>query len=264
MKTEKLNGNATPAWADTSGYDEYGKFADLCFEGVIQCFRWIAPGCFFMGSFDDEPERWDDEVLHEVSISRGFWMADTVCTQAMWMAVMGENPCVFQQREDNPVDNVSWEDIRFFLKRINATVSGLELRLPTEAEWEYACRAQTRTPFYFGDVLTTDTANYNGNRPYNNGHKGENREKTVPVKAFACNAWGLFEMHGNVWEWCQDWFGKYPKETVADPHGPVSGDARVLRGGSWHSGGRSLRSAHRYWNAPYSRFDRLGFRLVRD
>ena len=123
--------------------------------------------------------------------------------------------------------------------------------LPTEAEWEYACRAGTTTPFHFGETISTDQANYDGNFTYGNGKKGVYREKTTPVGSFPANAWGLYDMHGNVWQWCQDWYGDYPQKDVVDPQGPEKGEVRVLRGGSWISDPQYCRSAFRYWFDPW-------------
>ena len=226
-----------PSWAETFGRDEYGLYADFSLQGIIQRMRWIAPGEFVMGSPESEAERFNDETLHQVILSRGFWLADTACTQALWQAVLGQNPSAFKGA-DRPVENVSWDDVQRFLDGLNALIPGQEFRLPTEAEWEYACRAGTTTPFWFGEQITPEQVNYDGNYPYAGGAKGAYREETVPVKALPCNGWGLYQMHGNVWEWCQDWHGAYPTETVIDPAGPPSGADRVLRGGSWISRGR--------------------------
>jgi formylglycine-generating enzyme required for sulfatase activity len=205
----------------------------------------------------------DNEAQHEVTISRGFWLADTTCTQQLWQAVMGENPSRFKEDERNPVENVSWHDCEGFINQLNQIVPELEVRLPTEAEWEYACRAGTTTPFSFGRNVTTDQANYDGNHPYAGGAKGEYRQRTVPVASLPANAWGLYEMHGNVWEWCEDWFGGYPQDHQVDPTGPGSGSGRVLRGGSWFSFARLLRSAFRFALDPGLRLDSFGFRLAR-
>ena len=124
-------------------------------------------------------------------------------------------------------------------------------RLPTEAEWEYACRAGTTTPFHFGETISTDQANYNGNFTYGNGKKGVYRKKTTPVGSFPANAWGLYDMHGNVWQWCQDWYGDYPQKDVVDPQGPEKGEYRVLRGGSWSNDPRYCRSAYRLWDCAW-------------
>ena len=136
-------------------------------------------------------------------------------------------------------------------------------RLPTEAEWEYACRAGTTTPFYRGNNITTGQANYNGNSPYNNNAKGDYRNRTTPVGNFAPNTWGLYDMHGNVWEWCWDWFGNYPKDAQADPAGASSGTDRVLRGGGYNFSAAHARSAYRNNFTPSNRYFYIGFRLVR-
>jgi formylglycine-generating enzyme required for sulfatase activity len=135
--------------------------------------------------------------------------------------------------------------------------------LPSEAQWEYACRAGTVTPFAFGDQIDASLVNFNGNYPYNNGKPSAYREQTVAVKSLPPNAWGLYEMHGNVWEWCQDVYGTYPDGAVTDPLGSATGDSRVLRGGSWFNNGRYCRYANRYFNPPaYAAYGR-GFRLAR-
>ena len=135
-------------------------------------------------------------------------------------------------------------------------------RLPTEAEWEYACRAGTTTPFHFGDTISVNQANDDGDYTYGNDKKGVCREKTTPVGSFPANAWGLFDMHGNVWEWCADWYGPYPEEELKDPRWFVGGDARVARGGSWNDRPRDCRSACRFWRAPGYRFSNLGCRVA--
>ncbi|QTA82859.1 Sulfatase-modifying factor enzyme domain-containing protein [Desulfonema limicola] len=170
-------------------------------------FVYIRPGEFMMGSPKDEPERSDDEVLHKVILTKGFYMQTTPVTQAQWKAVMGSNPSRFKDGGDNcPVENVSWDDAQDFIKALNKTAGKQKYRLPTEAEWEYACRAGTKTPFYTGRCLGTDQANYDGNNPLKGCPKGIYRKKTTPVGSFPSNPWGLYDMHGNVWEWCQDWY----------------------------------------------------------
>jgi formylglycine-generating enzyme required for sulfatase activity len=251
-----------PQWAESIGRDAYGLFVDVRLAGVVQRLRWIVPGEFTMGSPEDEAERFDVETPHQVILSQGFWLADTTCTQALWQAVMGENPSRFRG-EDRPVDTVSWEKVQAFLTRCNAMAPELALRLPTEAEWEYACRAGTTTPFWFGEQITPEQVNYDGNYPYAGGKKGLYREETVPVKELPCNGWGLYQMHGNVWEWCQDRYAKYPAGPVIDPMGPGWGVRRVLRGGSWFSYGWNVRSAQRGAFGPGYRNDDAGFRLAR-
>jgi formylglycine-generating enzyme required for sulfatase activity len=213
-----------------------------------------------MGSPEDEPQRENDETQHPVTLTRGFWIAETPVTQALWEIFMGDNPSHFKGAE-LPVEQVSWNDAQRFINKLNGMKPELQLCLPTEAQWEYACRAGTTTPFSFGDNITTDQVNYDGNYPYNNGKKGEDRSQTVEVKAFPPNAWGLYQMHGNVWEWCQDWYGQYPSQPVTNPQGAVSGTGRVLRGGSWFLYGRRCRSAGRRHFGPAFRNSGFGFRL---
>ena len=250
-------------WASDWGEDdEYGLWMALTLADVRQVFRWIAPGRFLMGSPADEPQRYDDEAQHEVTLSRGYWLADTACRQAFWRAVMGENPSEFKDDARNPVEQVSWDDVQRFIGELQRRVAGLAVRLPSEAEWEYACRAGTTTPFSFGDELTPERVNYDGNYPYAGGAKGLYRKKTVAVASLPANAWGLYEMHGNVWEWCADWYGAYPNEPQVDPQGPPSGDSRVVRGGSWLFSGRYVRSALRFRLVPGYRNQCVGFRLA--
>ncbi len=223
----------------------------------------ISPGTFMMGSPESEEDRYKDEIQHEVTLTQGYYLQTTQVTQGQWQAVMGNNPSRFKNcGEDCPVENVSWKRVQAFIKKLNKRESRYHYRLPTEAEWEYAARAGTTTPFSFGNTLSTDQANYNGNYPYAGSPKGIYREKTTPVASFAPNAWGLYDMHGNVWEWCQDWYGDYPKGSVTDPQGPSSGDRRVLRGGGWVSSAGVCRSANRLRFTPGDRLDRIGFRLV--
>jgi len=263
------HGFQKPAWAETIGIDEYGLYADfslkgVSLKGVVQRMRWIPPGIFMMGSPEEEPERGSNERLHEVVITRGYWLADTVCTQDLWEAVMGKsnNPSRFNGAQ-RPVEQVSWNEVIKFIGRINKMKDGLDLRLPTEAEWEYACRAGTKTPFWFGENITPDQVNYDGNNPYAGGEKGIYRKETVAVKSLPINGWGVYEMHGNVWEWCADRYGEYPSGPVVDPVGPDQGGYRVLRGGSWGSDGRVARSANRNRSDPADRGFNDGFRLAR-
>jgi len=253
-----------PEWASAWGQDVYGVWVEFRVGEVEQRLRWIPPGQFLMGSPEDEPERWDWEgPLHEVILTRGFWLFDTAAPQRLWQAVMGDNPSHFEG-EDRPVERVSWEDCQGFLVRMNETVPGLELTLPTEAQWEYACRAGTTTPFSFGDNVTPEQVNYDGTSPYAGARKGLYRKETVPVASLPANPWGLYEMHGNVWEWCLDGKRDYRAQTQIDPVGSTEkGSDRVIRGGSWISDARLARSAYRIWNAPDSRDDCLGFRCAR-
>ncbi|HNO12837.1 MAG TPA: formylglycine-generating enzyme family protein [Accumulibacter sp.] len=251
-----------PPWAKELARDGHGLYLDVDCNGVVQRFRWIDPGEFMMGSPPDEPERREDEVQHPVTLSRGFWLADTACTQAFWQAVTGKNPSHFQGDPGNPVESVSWDEVQTFIGKLRRRLPGLPARLPTEAEWEYACRAGTTTPFSFGDQITPDRVNYNGNYPYAGGKIGRYRGQTVPVASLPANAWGLYEMHGNVWEWCADRFGAYPTGPQVDPQGPRTGGARVLRGGSWSFYGRVVRSACRRRFGPDRHDGVIGFRLA--
>jgi formylglycine-generating enzyme required for sulfatase activity len=252
-----------PGWAVRHGVDPYGRWAQFEVQGVAQRMRWIPPGEFTMGSPEDEPERLDNEAQHPVILTRGLWLADTACTQALWRAVLGEGPSLFEG-DERPVEQVSWEGVaERFLPALNDRVPGLDAALPTEAQWEYACRAGTTTPFWFGDNISPEQVNYNGSNPYAGGAKGEYRERTVEVKALPANGWGLYQMHGNVWEWCADWLGEYPREAVVDPEGPETGRRRVLRGGSWFGVGGYCRSAGRDGDVPGYRYGSIGFRLSR-
>lgn len=239
-----------PKWAGAFGRDGHGVFAELDLDfGVSQCFRWIPPGRFLMGSSARDRDHRDDETQHEVILSRGFWLADTACTLAFWGAVWPTNPSHFHENVENPVEQVSWNDVQRFLGELNRRLPSLYARLPTEAEWEYACRAGTTTAFSFGDRITPAQVNVHSTC-------------TVPVRSLPPNPWGLYEMHGNVWEWCADWYGKYQKDRQIDPCGPQSGIRRVLRGGSWYGGGRGSRSADRLQDEPDYRDGWIGFRLA--
>ena len=250
-------------WASDAGIDGYGLWVELKIKDVPFRLRWIAAGTFTMGSPQDEPERGGDETQHRVILSQGYWLAETACTQALWQAVTGENPSHFKESPHNPVEQISWDQCQQFIGQLNQQLDGwLKLRLPTEAEWEYACRAGTDTAFSWGNELTTDQANYDGNYPYHNGSKGEYRQQTVAVNSFIPNPWGLYQMHGNVYEWCADWMGVYGSETVTNPTGPAGGRYRVLRGGGWNGSGRHLRSAYRGAYIPGLSYDYFGLRLA--
>ncbi|PWC96020.1 hypothetical protein TSO5_08890 [Azospirillum sp. TSO5] len=260
-----------PSWAAALGRDRFGLWAEIVVEpedggeSVTQRLRWIPPGRFLMGSREDEPERYDDEgPQHLVTLSRGYWLFDTACTQALWRAVMGKNPSHFKGNDRHPVDNVSWHDVQGFLRRLNARVPGLDLCLPTEAQWEHACRAGTTTPFSFGSAITHEQVNCNGNHPYADGPKGPFRQSTVPVGSLPPNPWGLYEMHGNLWEWCADGQRNYTAEPATDPRGPESVVAeRVRRGGSWDGGARNARAARRSGGHPDAHYSGIGFRCAR-
>jgi uncharacterized protein (TIGR02996 family) len=224
-------------------------------------FAWLPPGSFLMGSPRGEEGRGVDETQHRVTLSRGFWLGVYPVMQAQWQAVLGSNPSLFQG-PDRPVDNVSWEDGQEFCRKLSGR-DGRHYRLPTEAEWEYACRAGTTTPFHLGQTISTDQANYNGTySSYGKGKKGIYRKQTTAVGGFPPNAWGLFDLHGNVWEWCADRYGPYLDGVTKDPQNEPSGRARVLRGGSWRSGPWACRSAGRDRDVPTGRGGNCGCRVV--
>ena len=212
---------------------------------------YVAPGKFMMGSPESEPGREDDESQHLVTLTKGFWLGKTPVTQAQWESVMKLNPSS-NKGDDLPVGCVSWEDCKKFIAKVNDYFA-CEARLPTEAEWEYACRAGTSGPY--GGTGNIDDMGWYDNTFWGFGLK------THPVAQKKPNAWGFYDMHGNVWEWCNDWYGYYPDENVTNPGGPVSGDARVLRGGCWRSFARACRSAFRRPNTPAYSNDSFGFRL---
>lgn len=225
-------------------------------------FVWVPPGEFMMGSPANEEGRDDDETQHRVKLTKGFFMGATEVTQSQYETLMGSNLSYFKGTS-NPVEQVSWHDAEKYCESLTKK-DGVTYGLPTEAQWEYACRAGTKTPFNCGETISTDLANYDGNYTYGDGRKGTYREKTTPVRSFPANAWGLYDMHGNVWEWCVDWYGEdyYEKSDKEDAKGPNSGTDRVLRGGSWNHRPRYCRSANRVGGNPALTFFTLGFRLV--
>jgi formylglycine-generating enzyme required for sulfatase activity len=215
-----------------------------------------------MGSPPGEERRRADETQHAVRLTKAFYMGTTEVTQAQWNKVMDGNPSFFTG-DALPVETVTWEEAVEFCRKLSDK-EGVRYRLPTEAEWEYACRAGTDTPFHTGHTITTDQANYDGNYTYGDGQQGKYREETTEVASFAPNAWGLHDMHGNVWEWCADWYGAYPEGAAIDPQGPGQGEFRVTRGGCWINFPAICRAANRGKTVPVSWNFHFGFRVVRD
>ena len=244
-------GFEVPSWAGFFGRDSIGVWAAFNVGDVTQRLRWVWPGEYTIGSPKDELDRYDDETQHRVILTRGYWLAETACTQALWQAVMGDQPSGYRGM-DRPVEQVSWNDVQRFIQRLNQQAPGLEARLPTEAEWEIACRAGTHTAFSFGQEIDPEQVNYQAK------HNGP-----VDVGSLPPNSWGLFEMHGNVWEWCQDWLGGYPAGPAVDPTGPAAGADRVLRGGGWFYSAGLARSAFRDWGQPAGANTSTGLRLAR-
>lgn len=223
---------------------------------------YIAPGSFTMGSPSSEDGRYSDETQHRVTLKKGYWLGKYEVTQKQWQSVMGSNPSDFKG-DSLPVESVSWKDCQEFVAKVDAICRrqlGGGARLPTEAEWEYACRAGTTTAYSWGNALNGDKANCDGNYPCGTTVKGPYKQRTAAVGSYQPNTWGFYDMHGNVWEWCQDWYGSYDG-AATDPSGPASGSDRVLRGGGWYVSARFCRSAYRFRNGPGSRNWIFGFRL---
>jgi len=219
-------------------------------------FVHIKPGTFMMGSPSNELRRDSDERQHRVTLTKGFYMQTREVTQGEWKEVMGPNFSYFSNGGDNcPVENVSWDNVQGFIQELNQRAGGKKYRLPTEAEWEYACRAGSATTYCFG----SDKSGLGEYAWYNNN----SCEKTQPVGQKKPNAWGLYDMHGNIYEWCKDWKGEYPTYPVIDPTGPARGSFRVLRGGSWYCKAAPCRSANRCNGSPGRGYRHLGFRLLR-
>ncbi len=237
---------------------------------------YIPPGEFMMGSRDsatavsrkvrnrDRKYFLEEHPQHRVEITRGFYMSTTEVTQSQYRSIM-DTSLIRRKRGDNPFRQVSWDDAVEFCRKLSEK-EGRTYLLPTEAEWEYACRAGTTTPFYTGETISTSQANYNGNYFYGSGTKGIYRKTTIDVGSFPPNAFGLYDMHGNVDEWCQDWHGEnyYAVSPTSDPQGPSSGKYRVIRGGSWLWYPVHSRSASRSGNMPSSRSSNVGFRVLLD
>ena len=233
---------------------------------------WCPPGTFTMGSPLDEAHRGNDENQTQVMLTKGFYLGKYEVTQAQYEAVMTDNtdglsatPSQWPNNPNRPVEKVSWEDAQIFLTRLNALQSanipsGWAYVLPTESQWEYACRAGTTTMYSWGNDINSSRANYNWDGSWNTGN---DFKQTRDVGQYAANPWGFFDMHGNVWEWTADWYqAAYPSgNPVVDPTGPASGSRRVERGGSWGSDGTRLRSAWRSNHTPGTRYTNRGFRV---
>jgi formylglycine-generating enzyme required for sulfatase activity len=242
-------------------------------NSVGMAFVLIPAEKFMMGSPADEAgHRTNEGPVHEVVIGNPFYLGVHLVTQAQYLAVMGKNPSRFSASEgggpEHPVESVSWEDAVAFCRKLSErpeeAAAGRRYRLPTEAEWEYAARAGTTTPFAFGESFGATQGNFNAAYPYGDIEPGAGVGRTTPVTRYPASAWGLHDMHGNVWEWCADWYseGYYSTLPLRDPPGPVEGRFRVLRGGSWKNHATACRAAYRNALAPHQRDSATGFRVV--
>jgi sulfatase modifying factor 1 len=233
-------------------------------------FVLVPAGTFIMGSPPGEPNRQETEVQHQVKISMPFYMQTTEVTLKQWRSLTKRKFFGSQKgKGDMPVVRVSWHDCINFIKKLNDLNEGT-YRLPTEAEWEYACRAGTTTAYSWGNTIDCSKAMYE-NSVLESGDcldyvrsRGLAGNSPAPVKSYKPNAWGLYDMHGNVWEWCLDWYGDYAKGPTVNPSGPEPGTEKVRRGGSWFKHGYSCRSANRANGHPPTRYNTTGFRVVRE
>lgn len=231
---------------------------------------WIKPGTFLMGSPTNEADRQANEGPQtQVTLSQGFWMSRYETTQEEYLAVMGSNPASTTGDLKRPVEQVSWDDTTNYCAKLTARErtagrlpAGYVYRLPTEAEWEYACRAGTSTATAYGNSISSTQANFNGDYPYNGAAKGPYLGKTTKVGSYAPNAWGLCDMHGNVLEWFLDWYGTYPGGSVTDPRGPTTGSYRGARGGCCYGSASICRTAYRSFSWPGDKYNAVGFRPV--
>jgi formylglycine-generating enzyme required for sulfatase activity len=225
--------------------------------GVPLVGAFVSPGSFLMGGTEYD----DEKPVHRRTITAGFFLGVYPVTQAQWHAVMGTAPSHFQG-PNKPVETVSWDDCQEFCAKLAAHAGrSATVRLPTEVEWECACRAGTTTHYHFGDVLNAGLANYDGTMTWNGSPKGPYREETTEVGAFPANPWGLHDLHGNVWEWCADHYRPYAADEQQNKIEYSDDNSRVLRGGSWLNDPDDCRAACRNWFAPATRYNVYGFRV---
>jgi formylglycine-generating enzyme required for sulfatase activity len=226
-------------------------------------FILIQPGSFIMGSPEDENGRYKGEISHPVNLKKAFYIQTTEVTQGQWMSVMKKNPSSNKGCGDNcPVEQVSWGDAQKFIQKLNQKEGTDKYRLPTEAEWEYASRAEETSAFQNGNITELGYGR-DPNLDAIGWYSWNSKNKTQSVAQKKANLWGLHDMAGNVQEWCQDWFGPYPYDEVTNPKGSPSGSYRVMRGGAFYSPARDCRSASRFGSPPHYRFQHIGLRLCR-
>lgn len=226
----------------------------------------IKKGSFLMGDYENLK---DSEILHEVNLTYDYWLGKTEVTQAQWGKIMGnkelhpQKPSPFRNvNPDFPIVSISYFEIELFLDKLNDLSTEYQFRLPTEAEWEYACRAGTKTPFSYGAVLDDSLANYNSKIKSKYTNKGTFLGSPAPVSSYPANQWGLFDMHGNVWEWVSDWYAPYTSDKVTNPTGPCEGKEKVIRGGSWYFGAENAKSSCRRTHEPDLWGFSIGFRII--
>ena len=231
-------------------------------------FVHIQKGSFQVGKYKTNNDS-ISELIHRVYISRDFWLGRTEVTQDQWQKIMGseemhpKKPSPFRGVNPNyPVVSVSYFDIEKFLERLNELSNEYHFRLPTEAEWEYACRAGTTTPFSYGLSINDSLANFNAEVPSIYSAKGNYLGHPVPIGSYAPNQWGLYDMHGNVWEWVSDWYAPFSEEEVTNPKGPTFGKEKIIRGGSWYFGAENAMSSCRRKHEPQLWGFSIGFRIV--
>lgn len=232
-------------------------------------FVLVQKGSFLMGNHSTEKNASNSEIVHKVTISHDFWLGRTEVTREQWEKIMGseeihpEKPSPFgNSNPQYPVVSISYFDVQQFLEKLNQLSTGNYFRLPTEAEWEFACRAGTTTPFSFGTILSDTLANFNAEIPSTISTPGNNMGHPMPVASYPPNSWGLYDMHGNVWEWVSDWYAPYSAKAVVDPKGPPTGNLKVIRGGSWFFGAENAQSSSRRTHEPNLWGFSIGFRVV--
>jgi len=234
-------------------------------------FIQISKGSFLMGNRIDSNNQSYSDTLHKVILSKDFWLGKTEVTQKQWQIIMGyeemhpDKPSPFLNKNpEYPVVSVSYFDIQNFLDKLNKLSEENYFRLPTEAEWEYACRAGTATLFSFGNYISDSLANYNAEIPSIHSVSGKFVGHPMPVGSYPSNPWKLSDMHGNVWEWVEDWYAPYSSLEATDPTGPSVGKLKVIRGGSWYFGADNALSSYRRTHEPESWGFSIGFRIIRE
>ncbi len=257
-KEHIINVDDGPVCGNGAGDSGFESDGNRTFTNSLEMkFVYIKPGSFLMGSPNSEKGRYIDEKQHEVVIAEGFFLQDSAVTIGQWTKIMADAPLSFhfERNDEWPVILISWFEVQEFITKLNENLKDNSYRLPTEAEWEYACRAGSLGAFSFGNN-TSKLSNYAW-------YMDNSNERPHPVKMKKPNAWGINDMHGNIWEWCQDWYGEYHVGISDNPKGAMKGDSRVLRGGAWNYRAEACRSSSRIRHAPEFSANHIGFRLVK-